>query len=152
MNVPQQLRARPLGPVPLARPRVLISAPAPDGYHHEVKRVARALLSAGHEVICTGMRRASESVPAAIPADKPLVGLSFLAGPRPPIPATGTGLPAPARSPGGAQARGCAGATGNSPNSIRAHLVFTPGAEIGTVVETLDQCGIGVSSTPEQSC
>jgi hypothetical protein len=121
---------------------VLITMPSLDGYHRDVKLIARALLSTGHEVICTGMRRAPERVPSAIPAtipaDKPIVGLSFLPGPRPPVSAAETG--------------GYAVGTGDHSESIRAHIVFTPGAEIGTVVETLDRFGIAIGEGPERSC
>jgi methylmalonyl-CoA mutase cobalamin-binding domain/chain len=153
MNASQHLREHPLTPVLLPRVRVLITMPVLDGYHHDVKLIARALLDAGHEVICTGMRRVTQPPAAAIPADKPIVGLSFFPGARPPITAKATSLPTQRPAPGDrAEVGGHAAASGVPSNAVRACIVFTRGAEITDIVKTLDRFGVGICGVPERSC
>jgi methylmalonyl-CoA mutase, C-terminal domain len=138
MNMP----AKQPPPPPQAPVRVLIAKPGLDGHDRGAKVIARALRDAGYEVIYTGLHQTpAQIVAAAIQEDVAVIGLSVLSGAH--LTATEDVIRLLAEQ-GVADVRVIVG--GIIPQAdipvLRAmgvHAVFTPGAGLGSIIETVRQ-------------
>jgi methylmalonyl-CoA mutase, C-terminal domain len=122
------------------RVRVVIAKPGLDGHDRGAKVIARALRDAGHEVIYTGLHQTpAQIVAAAIQEDASVIGLSVLSGAH--LTATQDVMDLLAAQ-GAGDVRVIVG--GIIPDAdipvLRAmgvHAVFTPGADLRSIVETV---------------
>ncbi|MFD1663455.1 cobalamin B12-binding domain-containing protein [Streptomyces caeni] len=143
------------GTAPAPRARVVIAKPGLDGHDRGAKVIARALRDAGYEVIYTGLHQTPEQIVATVIAeDAPILGLSVLSGAHLTIVEKVIKL----------LAQQDAGDTrilvgGIIPDAdVRAlqamgvHGVFTPGADIGGIVETVHRLSASLDRTLEQAC
>jgi methylmalonyl-CoA mutase C-terminal domain/subunit len=130
-------------PTPSGAPvRVVIAKPGLDGHDRGAKVIARALRDAGHEVIYTGLHQTpAQIVACAIQEDASVIGLSVLSGAH--LTATQDVIDLLAAH-GAGEVRVIVG--GIIPRAdipvLRAmgvHAVFTPGAGLGSIVETVRQ-------------
>jgi methylmalonyl-CoA mutase, C-terminal domain len=68
-------------PAQNASPRIVLAKPGMDGHNRGVRVVARALVSAGCDVIYLGIRRTAQEIAAvAVQEDADAVGISLLSG------------------------------------------------------------------------
>jgi len=118
--------------------RVLVAKPGLDGHDRGAKVIARALRDAGFEVVYTGLHQTPEMVVnAAVEEDVHVVGLSILSGAHNAlVPEIMDGL----KKAGLTDVLFVVG--GIIPDediaglkSLGVHMVFTPGASLGEVVE-----------------
>lgn len=118
--------------------RVLVAKPGLDGHDRGAKVIARALRDAGFEVIYTGLHQTPEMVVnAAVEEDVHVVGLSILSGAHNAlVPEIIQGV----RTAGLTDVLYVVG--GIIPDEdipelkkLGVHMVFTPGASLGEVVE-----------------
>jgi methylmalonyl-CoA mutase, C-terminal domain len=124
--------------------RILIAKPGLDGHDRGAKVIARALRDAGNEVIYTGLHQTAEQIVATvIQEDAPVLGLSVLSGAHLTVTEKILRLLA---AQGAGDVRVLVG--GIIPNddidALRAlgvHAVFTPGADLSLIVETVRQFG-----------
>ena len=130
-------------PTPPGAPvRVVIAKPGLDGHDRGAKVIARALRDAGHEVIYTGLHQTpGQIVACAIQEDASVIGLSVLSGAH--LTATQDVMNLLAEQ-GAGEVRVIVG--GIIPHADIAVLhamgvraVFTPGADLGSIVETVRQ-------------
>jgi methylmalonyl-CoA mutase, C-terminal domain len=130
-------------PAPPGAPvRVVIAKPGLDGHDRGAKVIARALRDAGHEVIYTGLHQTpAQIVACAIQEDASVIGLSVLSGAH--LTATQDVIDLLAAH-GAGEVRVIVG--GIIPHAdipvLRAmgvHAVFTPGADLGSIVATVQQ-------------
>jgi methylmalonyl-CoA mutase C-terminal domain/subunit len=136
MNAPTEQLPR------CARVRVVIAKPGLDGHDRGAKVIARALRDAGHEVIYTGLHQTpAQIVAAAIQEDASVIGLSVLSGAH--LTATQDVITLLAQQ-GAADVQVVVG--GIIPDSdipalyaMGVHAVFTPGAGLGSIVESIEQ-------------
>ncbi|WP_329579019.1 cobalamin B12-binding domain-containing protein [Streptomyces sp. NBC_01361] len=141
MNTVQQ-GARRAGHAPAPRARVVIAKPGLDGHDRGAKVIARALRDAGYEVIYTGLHQTPEQIVATVIAeDAPLLGLSVLSGAHLTIVEKVIQLLAEEDA---GDVRLLVGgiipdADVTALEALGVHAVFTPGAGIGGIVETVDR-------------
>ncbi|WP_329204648.1 cobalamin B12-binding domain-containing protein [Streptomyces sp. NBC_00683] len=127
---------------PAPRARVVIAKPGLDGHDRGAKVIARALRDAGHEVIYTGLHQTPEQITATVIAeDAPILGLSVLSGAHLTIVEKVIGLLAQHDA---ADTRVLVGgiipeADALALRSMGVDAVFTPGADIGAIVETVNR-------------
>jgi methylmalonyl-CoA mutase, C-terminal domain len=127
---------------PDAPVRVVIAKPGLDGHDRGAKVIARALRDAGNEVIYTGLHQTpAQIVATAIQEDAAVVGLSVLSGAH--LTATQDVITL-LKEQGAADVRVIVG--GIIPDAdipvLRAmgvHAVFTPGANIKSIVDAVRQ-------------
>ncbi|MFA3835207.1 cobalamin B12-binding domain-containing protein [Streptomyces sp. NBC_01474] len=141
MNTVQQ-RAHRAGPVPAPRARVVIAKPGLDGHDRGAKVIARALRDAGYEVIYTGLHQTPEQIVATVIAeDAPLLGLSVLSGAH--LTIVERVLQLLAEEDAGDVRILVGGIIPDADiaalEALGVHAVFTPGAGIGGIVETVDR-------------
>jgi methylmalonyl-CoA mutase C-terminal domain/subunit len=134
------------GPALLGSPvRVVIAKPGLDGHDRGAKVIARVLRDAGHEVIYTGLHQTpAQIVACAIQEDASVIGLSVLSGAH--LTATQDVITLLSEQ-GAGDVRVIVG--GIIPDAdipvLRAmgvHAVFTPGADLRSIVETVRQAAI----------
>lgn len=138
MHTPHQQMRHTSPPAP--RARVVIAKPGLDGHDRGAKVIARALRDAGYEVIYTGLHQTPEQIVSTVIAeDAPILGLSVLSGAHLTIIEKVIDLLVRHDA---ADTRILVG--GIIPEAdvlaLRAmgvHAVFTPGADIGGIVETV---------------
>ena len=122
--------------------RVVIAKPGLDGHDRGAKVIARALRDAGHEVIYTGLHQTpAQIVATAIQEDASVVGLSVLSGAH--LTATQDVITL-LRQQGAADVRVIVGGiipAADIPvlRAMGVHAVFTPGASIKSIVDTVHQ-------------
>ncbi|WP_052424939.1 cobalamin B12-binding domain-containing protein [Streptomyces fulvoviolaceus] len=127
------------------RARVLIAKPGLDGHDRGAKVIARALRDAGYEVVYTGLHQTPEQIVAsAIAEDTQIVGLSILSGAHLSIVAKVISLLAEEDA---ADIRVLIGgiipdADARALEAMGVHAVFTPGADMSGIVETVDQLSV----------
>jgi len=137
------LSAVPSG-VPRARVRVVIAKPGLDGHDRGAKVVARALRDAGHEVIYTGLHQTpAQIVAAVIQEDASVVGLSVLSGAHLTTTQDVIGL---LRQEGAGDVRVIVGGiipAADIPvlREMGVHAVFTPGADLKSIIGLVEQAG-----------
>jgi methylmalonyl-CoA mutase C-terminal domain/subunit len=127
---------------PRAPARVVIAKPGLDGHDRGAKVVARALRDAGHEVIYTGLHQTPEQIVAtAIQEDAAVIGLSVLSGAH--LTTTQDVITLLGQQDAG-DVRVIVG--GIIPDAdipaLRAmgvHAVFTPGADLGSIIKIVEQ-------------
>jgi methylmalonyl-CoA mutase C-terminal domain/subunit len=138
MNMP----AKQPSPPPLAPARVVIAKPGLDGHDRGAKVIARALRDAGYEVIYTGLHQTpAQIVATAIQEDAAVIGLSVLSGAH--LTATEDVIRLLAEQ-GAAEVRVIVGGIipqADIPllHAMGVHAVFTPGADLGSIIETVRQ-------------
>jgi methylmalonyl-CoA mutase C-terminal domain/subunit len=133
---------------PSAPVRVVMAKPGLDGHDRGAKVIARALRDAGHEVIYTGLHQTpAQIVACAIQEDASVIGLSVLSGAH--LTATHDVLTLLAEQ-GATDVRVIVG--GIIPDAdipvLRAmgvHSVFTPGADLKSIVENVKQAALEVA-------
>jgi methylmalonyl-CoA mutase C-terminal domain/subunit len=126
------------------RVRVVIAKPGLDGHDRGAKVIARALRDAGHEVIYTGLHQTpAQIVATAIQEDAAVVGLSVLSGAH--LTATQDVIALLSKQ-GAADVRVIVG--GIIPDAdipalrdMGVHAVFTPGADLKSIVEAVSRAG-----------
>jgi methylmalonyl-CoA mutase C-terminal domain/subunit len=122
--------------------RVLIAKPGLDGHDRGAKVVARALRDAGHEVIYTGLHQSpAQIVAAAIQEDASVIGLSVLSGAH--LTATQDVITLLAQQ-GAGDVRVIVGGiipAADIPvlRAMGVHAVFTPGADLKSIIELVEQ-------------
>jgi methylmalonyl-CoA mutase C-terminal domain/subunit len=124
--------------------RVVIAKPGLDGHDRGAKIIARALRDAGHEVIYTGLHQTpAQIVATVIQEDASVVGLSILSGAH--LTATQDVITL-LKEQGAADVRVIVG--GIIPDAdipvlraIGVETVFTSGADIKSIVDTVRQAG-----------
>ncbi|MFJ8027782.1 cobalamin B12-binding domain-containing protein [Streptomyces sp. NPDC096311] len=140
---------------PAPRARVVIAKPGLDGHDRGAKVIARALRDAGYEVIYTGLHQTPEQIVATVLAeDAPLLGLSVLSGAHLTIVEKVIEL---LTHQDAGDTRIMVG--GIIPDAdiekLRAmgvHAVFTPGADISGIVETVHQLSVTSTEKLEATC
>ncbi|MFE7954536.1 cobalamin B12-binding domain-containing protein [Streptomyces sp. NPDC057413] len=154
MNVLQQRPDH--GAAALApRARVVIAKPGLDGHDRGAKVIARALRDAGYEVIYTGLHQTPEQIIATVIAeDAPLLGLSILSGAHLTIVRRVIELLA---REGADDVRVLVGgiipdADVTALEAMGVHAVFTPGADMRGIVETVDRLSAGLKDVQESAC
>jgi methylmalonyl-CoA mutase C-terminal domain/subunit len=126
--------------------RVVIAKPGLDGHDRGAKVVARALRDAGNEVIYTGLHQTPQQIVAcAIQEDASVVGLSVLSGAH--LTATQDVITLLAQA-GASDIRVIVGGIIPSADipvlqGMGVQAVFTPGADLKSIVETVRQAGAG---------
>jgi methylmalonyl-CoA mutase C-terminal domain/subunit len=139
MNTPAKQPPRTDTPV-----RVVIAKPGLDGHDRGAKVIARALRDAGSEVIYTGLHQTpAQIVATAIQEDASVVGLSVLSGAHLTVTRDVITL---LREQGAADVRVIVG--GIIPDAdipvlraMRVQAVFTPGADLKSIVDTVRRAG-----------
>jgi methylmalonyl-CoA mutase C-terminal domain/subunit len=122
--------------------RVVIAKPGLDGHDRGAKVVARALRDAGHEVIYTGLHQSpAQIVATAIQEDASVIGLSVLSGAH--LTATQDVLTL-LREQGAGDVRVIVGGiipAADIPvlREMGVHAVFTPGADLKSIIELVEQ-------------
>ncbi|MCX4728595.1 cobalamin B12-binding domain-containing protein [Streptomyces sp. NBC_00440] len=141
MNTVQEGAHR-AGHAPPPRARVVIAKPGLDGHDRGAKVIARALRDAGYEVIYTGLHQTPEQIAATVIAeDAPVLGLSVLSGAHLTIMRKLIRLLAEEDADdvrilvGGIIPAADIAAL----EALGVDAVFTPGAGIGGIVETVDR-------------
>ncbi len=141
MNALRQ-RADTGGAAASSRLRVVIAKPGLDGHDRGAKVIARALRDAGHEVIYTGLHQTPEQIVATVIAeDAPVLGLSVLSGAH--LTIVERVLELLAREDA-SDVRILVGgiipdADVRALEAMGVDAVFTPGADIRGIVETVDR-------------
>ncbi|GAB2442691.1 cobalamin B12-binding domain-containing protein [Streptomyces incanus] len=154
MNVLQQ-RAEHSAAAPAPRARVVIAKPGLDGHDRGAKVIARALRDAGYEVIYTGLHQTPEQIVATVIAeDAPLLGLSVLSGAHLTIVQRVIELLAREEA---SDVRLLVGgiipdADVRSLETMGVDAVFTPGADIRSIVETVDALSTDRTEVQETTC
>lgn len=154
MNVLQQ-RTDHAGSPPAPRARVVIAKPGLDGHDRGAKVIARALRDAGYEVIYTGLHQTAEQIVATVIAeDAPILGLSVLSGAHLTIVEKVIHLLAQEDA---ADTRILVGgiipdADVHTLRAMGVDAVFTPGADIRAIVETVDRLSAASHAPLEQAC
>ncbi|MGY3200034.1 cobalamin B12-binding domain-containing protein [Streptomyces sp. TE5632] len=153
MNVLRQ-RAD-LGGAAPPRLRVVIAKPGLDGHDRGAKVIARALRDAGHEVIYTGLHQTPEQIVATVIAeDAPVLGLSVLSGAH--LTIVERVIELLAREDAGDVHILVGGIIPDA--DVRAlevmgvAAVFTPGANIRRIVETVDALSAHRTDVQETAC
>ncbi len=123
---------------PPSKIRVLIAKPGLDGHDRGAKVIARALRDAGFEVVYTGLHQTPEMVvSAAVQEDVHVIGLSILSGAHNAlVPEIIDGT----KKAGLTDALFLVGGIIpdediESLRKLGVHMIFTPGASLGEVVE-----------------
>ncbi|MBL3671773.1 cobalamin B12-binding domain-containing protein [Streptomyces sp. M2CJ-2] len=153
MNVLRQ-RAD-LGGAAPPRLRVVIAKPGLDGHDRGAKVIARALRDAGHEVIYTGLHQTPEQIVATVIAeDAPVLGLSVLSGAH--LTIVGRVIELLAREDA-SDVRILVGgiipdADVRALEAMGVAAVFTPGADIRRIVETVDALSADRTDVQETAC
>ncbi|POX42172.1 methylmalonyl-CoA mutase [Streptomyces sp. Ru71] len=154
MNVLQQ-RPDHGAAAPAPRARVVIAKPGLDGHDRGAKVIARALRDAGYEVIYTGLHQTPEQIVATVIAeDAPLLGLSILSGAHMTIVRRVIEL---LGREGADDVRVMVGgiipdADVTALEAMGVHAVFTPGADMRGIVETVDRLSAGLKDVQESAC
>ena len=144
----ETLHQRP--PQPAAPVRVVIAKPGLDGHDRGAKVVARALRDAGNEVIYTGLHQTPEQiVSCAIQEDVSVVGLSVLSGAH--LTATQEVIKLLAQR-GASDISVIVGGIIPSADipvlrDMGVQAVFTPGADLKSIVETVRKAGAGAAQS-----
>ncbi|MEZ7007889.1 cobalamin B12-binding domain-containing protein [Streptomyces sp. AD55] len=121
---------------------MVIAKPGLDGHDRGAKVIARALRDAGHEVIYTGLHQTPEQIVATVIAeDAPVLGLSVLSGAH--LTIVERVLELLAREDA-SDVRILVGgiipdADVRALEAMGVDAVFTPGADIRGIVETVDR-------------
>jgi methylmalonyl-CoA mutase C-terminal domain/subunit len=137
MNMPPRNPSLPNAPV-----RIVIAKPGLDGHDRGAKVIARTLRDAGNEVIYTGLHQTPQQIVAcAIQEDASVIGLSVLSGAH--LTVTQDVITLLAKEDA-SDVRVIVG--GIIPDAdipvLRAmgvHAVFTPGADLKSIIETVRQ-------------
>jgi methylmalonyl-CoA mutase C-terminal domain/subunit len=122
--------------------RVVMAKPGLDGHDRGAKVVARALRDAGHEVIYTGLHQSpAQIVATAIQEDASVIGLSVLSGAH--LTATQDVITLLAEQ-GAGDVRVIVGGiipAADIPvlRAMGVHAVFTPGADLKSIIELVEQ-------------
>jgi methylmalonyl-CoA mutase, C-terminal domain len=122
--------------------RVIVAKAGLDGHDRGAKVVARALRDAGHEVIYTGLHQSpAQIVATAIQEDAAVIGLSVLSGAH--LTATQDVITL-LREQGAADVRVIVGGiipAADIPvlHAMGVHAVFTPGADLKSIIELVAQ-------------
>ncbi|WP_372450472.1 cobalamin B12-binding domain-containing protein [Streptomyces tagetis] len=138
-----------------SRLRVVIAKPGLDGHDRGAKVIARALRDAGHEVIYTGLHQTPEQIVATVIAeDAPVLGLSVLSGAHLTIVERVRELLAREDA---SDVRILVG--GIIPDAdvrlleaMGVDAVFTPGADISGIVETVDRFRAELADAQGAAC
>ncbi|MFF3878482.1 cobalamin B12-binding domain-containing protein [Streptomyces sp. NPDC001978] len=154
MNALQQRTERagaPLAP----HARVVIAKPGLDGHDRGAKVIARALRDAGYEVIYTGLHQTPEQIVATVIAeDAPILGLSVLSGAH--LTIVEKVIKLLAQEDAGDVHILVGGIIPDADvvalEAMGVDAVFTPGADIGGIVETVHQLDASPDDTPEPAC
>ncbi|MGW1030544.1 cobalamin B12-binding domain-containing protein [Streptomyces sp. NPDC002577] len=153
MNPLQQRTAA--GAAPTPRARVVIAKPGLDGHDRGAKVIARALRDAGYEVIYTGLHQTPEQIVATVIAeDASILGLSVLSGAHLTIVEKVISLLTQHEA---GDTRLLVG--GIIPDAdvlalkaMGVHAVFTPGADMRGIVETVHRLSANLDDTLEPAC
>ena len=144
MNTLTQRPSEPGAPV-----RVVIAKPGLDGHDRGAKVIARALRDAGHEVIYTGLHQTpAQIVACAIQEDASVVGLSVLSGAHL---TTTQDVIALLAEQGAADIRVIVGGiipAADIPalRALGVQAVFTPGADLTSIVAAVGQAADGTAA------
>jgi methylmalonyl-CoA mutase C-terminal domain/subunit len=129
--------------------RVIVAKPGLDGHDRGAKVIARALRDAGHEVIYTGLHQtAAQIVATAIQEDASVIGLSVLSGAH--LTATQDVIDLLAEQ-GAQDVRVIVGGIIPAADipvlcAMGVQAVFTPGADLTSIVETVATADAPVST------
>ncbi|MEU3658049.1 cobalamin B12-binding domain-containing protein [Streptomyces sp. NPDC032161] len=154
MNTIHEAR-RHAAPTPAPRCRVVIAKPGLDGHDRGAKVIARALRDAGYEVIYTGLHQTPEQIVATVIAeDAPIIGLSILSGAHLTIVQRVIELLAREDA---ADVRLMVGgilpdADVSELKALGVDAVFTPGADIRSIVDTTDRLSTPLTKVMESAC
>ena len=130
--------------------RIVVAKPGLDGHDRGAKVVARALRDAGHEVIYTGLHQTpAQIVATAIQEDASVIGLSVLSGAHLTVTQDVITL---LREQGAGDVRVIVGGiipAADIPvlRALGVHAVFTPGADLKSIVETVQRAGTETERT-----
>jgi methylmalonyl-CoA mutase C-terminal domain/subunit len=152
---PLQQRTHRVGAAPAPRARVVIAKLGLDGHDRGAKVIARALRDAGYEVIYTGLHQTPEQIVATVIAeDAPILGLSVLSGAH--LTIVGKVIDLLAQHEAGDTRILVGGiiphADVRALEAMGVHAVFTPGADIGGIVETVHRLSAIHDDTLEPAC
>ncbi|NGO74171.1 cobalamin B12-binding domain-containing protein [Streptomyces sp. YC504] len=137
------------------RARVVIAKPGLDGHDRGAKVIARALRDAGYEVIYTGLHQTPEQIVATVIAeDAPLLGLSVLSGAHLSIVERVLAL---LERQDAADTKLLVGgiipdADVRALEAMGVDAVFTPGAGIAGIVETVHRLTTHLNDALEPAC
>jgi methylmalonyl-CoA mutase C-terminal domain/subunit len=154
MNVLQE-RPHHGAAAPAPHARVVVAKPGLDGHDRGAKVIARALRDAGYEVIYTGLHQTPEQIVATVIAeDAPLLGLSILSGAHLTIVEQIVEL---LGQEDAGDVRILVG--GIIPDAdvialeaMGVHAVFTPGADIRGIVETVNRLNADLTTERGTAC
>ncbi|MYQ30454.1 cobalamin B12-binding domain-containing protein [Streptomyces sp. SID4956] len=152
MNAPQGSNPH---TAPPPRARVVIAKPGLDGHDRGAKVIARALRDAGYEVIYTGLHQTPEQIVSTVIAeDAPLLGLSVLSGAH--LTIVEKVLDLLARNDASDTRLLVGGiipdADVRALEAMGVHAVFTPGADISGIVETVHRLSTAPDAPLEAAC
>lgn len=137
------------------RLRVVIAKPGLDGHDRGAKVIARALRDAGHEVIYTGLHQTPEQIVSAVIAeDAPVLGLSVLSGAH--LTVVERVIELLAREDA-TDVRILVGgiipdADVRALEAMGVDAVFTPGAGIHRIIETVEALSVRRTDMREEAC
>jgi methylmalonyl-CoA mutase C-terminal domain/subunit len=141
--------------VSASRTRVVVAKPGLDGHDRGAKVIARALRDAGHEVIYTGLHQTPEQIVAAVIAeDACVLGLSILSGAH--LTIVQRVIELLAQEDAG-DVRILVGgiipdADVTALEAMGVDAVFTPGADIRHIVETVNAFDVTGTDIQEPTC
>ncbi|MCH5678010.1 cobalamin B12-binding domain-containing protein [Streptomyces gilvus] len=148
-------QAGPTRTAPPPHARVVIAKPGLDGHDRGAKVIARALRDAGFEVIYTGLHQTPQQIVATVVAeDASLLGLSVLSGAHLTIVEKVIELLAKEEAGDVRVLIGGIIPDADIPvlEAMGVDAVFTPGSDIGRIVETAHRLTTTPIDTPEPAC
>lgn len=154
MNLLQQ-RTHRADAAPMPRARVVIAEPGLDGHDRGAKVIARALRDAGYEVIYTGLHQTPEQIVASVIAeDAPILGLSVRSGAHLTIVEKVINLLAHHDANDVHILVGGIIPDADIPmlETMGVRAVFTPGSDIGQILDTVNRLGATLGDTLGQAC
>jgi methylmalonyl-CoA mutase C-terminal domain/subunit len=154
MNLLQQ-RTHRADAAPTPRARVVIAEPGLDGHDRGAEVIARALRDAGYEVIYTGLHQTPEQIVASVIAeDAPILGLSVLSGAHLTIVEKVINLLAHHDANDVHILVGGIIPDADIPmlETMGVRAVFTPGSDIGQILDTVNRLGATLGDTLAQAC
>jgi methylmalonyl-CoA mutase C-terminal domain/subunit len=133
----------------------VIAKPGLDGHDRGAKVISRGLRDAGYEVIYTGLHQTPEQIVATVIAeDAPILGLSVLSGAHLTIVDSVIRLLAQQGADDTRILVGgiIPGADVKALKTMGVHAVFTPGAAMSNIIETVDQLRGASDEQLETAC
>ncbi|WP_327241893.1 cobalamin B12-binding domain-containing protein [Streptomyces sp. NBC_01320] len=134
---------------------MVIAKPGLDGHDRGAKVIARALRDAGYEVIYTGLHQTPEQIVSSVIAeDVSLLGMSILSGAH--LTITRRVIDLLREQDAGSTFVLVGGiipeADITALEALGVHAVFTPGADIGGIVRTVDRLLTTTDTALEPAC